>query len=386
MLFLVIFSVFAAIASAATEKIFFPSPSGQYHVGKTQHVINHTTPNDPIAPKKWNNTGELILLTIHYPTERAPTPDTSLRYLDNTLARELEKELGFPKGSLQKLWTTLQWQPPIIAGPVGENKLPTLIFGPGLGTTCSISTMIQAEMASRGYTVLCLDHPGEMPYLKLPYGGGGLHGLPLTYDFPNMTVFFEVNENRKSDMDTLLEFYPKLVEEFGAPFNTSTYIHYGFSLGGSLGSYIVSTYDSVLGGVNYDGSFIDFLVDEAEDVKKPFLLFRDGQVGPYDDETWPEFEGNQTGWWEYLQVKHSHHLNFSDMGFWFELLGLKNSDVKQPLVGKITGTRMLEIQTAFTTAFFDKVLGKKECLLEAPLPSKQWPDVVFVNSSSTKSN
>ena len=305
--------------------------------------------------------------------------------MDHTLAHLLEKQWGFPKGSLQKLWTPLQWQPPIIPGPVGQNKLPTLLFAPAIGVTCSVSTMIQAEMASRGYTVLCLDHPGEMPYLKIPYGGGGVHGNPVNYD-PPAKVYFEIYDNRKSDIDALLKFYPKLVQEFGAPFNISTYIHFGFSFGGSLGTYIVSAHDSVLGGINYDGALLDFYIGNPQDLKKPFLLFRDGQVGPNDDPTWTWFEGNQTGWWEYLQVEHSRHVDFSDVSLWFELLGLKNSDVKKPLIGTVGGSRMLEIQTAFTTAFFDKVLGKKECLLEEPLPSKQWPDVVFVTSSSTHKN
>lgn len=75
-----------------------------------------------------------------------------------------------------------------------------------------------------------------------------------------------------------------------------------------------------------------------------------------------------------MRVNGSHHLDFSDVGLWSELL-----DWNTTLVGTIGKSRMRDIQTSFTTAFFDMVLGKNESLLEKPLPSVKWPEVKSTN-------
>ncbi|KAF2478276.1 uncharacterized protein BDR25DRAFT_390521 [Lindgomyces ingoldianus] len=350
-----------AAAGTIDSIFFFPNPSGRYHVGKTQHVFNHTTHDDPVAPDGSNHTGNFIVVTILYPTTQAPNPETSLKYMDHTLADLIEKGWGIPEGELQKLWTPLQWQPPVLPGLPGENKLPTLLFSPGAGMPCSSSTMITANMASQGYTVLCIDHPGEPPYLKLPYDGGGQYGIPINYDWANYDFLYKINKNRKSDYDALLKLYPALVDQFGAPFNKSTYIHFGFSMGGSIGTDLVSSHESVMGGINYDGAFIDYIFGETVDVGKPFLMLRDDQNRSEDSMHWVEFQGNQTGWWEHLLVKGSHHLDFSDVSMWFDLLSLEGR-VNATLTGTIKGRRMHDIMIAFTTAFFDKVLGKMDGL------------------------
>ncbi|GME64536.1 putative paf acetylhydrolase family protein [Neofusicoccum parvum] len=43
-------------------------PTGPYHVGYTQHILNHTTPIDPTPSPG------ILLLTIYYPTLQAPNP------------------------------------------------------------------------------------------------------------------------------------------------------------------------------------------------------------------------------------------------------------------------------------------------------------------------
>jgi pimeloyl-ACP methyl ester carboxylesterase len=315
-----------------------------------------------------------------YPTTQAPTEETSLKAMDYELAHLTEQGWEFPEGELQKLWVPIQWQPPVLPGPVGENELPTLLFSPGAGMPCSQSIMAQADMASQGYTVLCLDHPGQPPYLKIPYGGGGVRGIPIDYDWADLNFLYNVNAGRKDELDTLLKVFPDLVKEFGAPFNTTTYLHYGFSMGGSIGTYLVANYDSVLGGLNYDGAFIDSMFGETEDVKKPFLMLRDSQDRS-GDLSWPWFQGNQTGFWEHLMINGSHHLDFSDVTLWFDLLPMNDT---APLTGTIKGSRMRKILAVLTTAWFNKLLGKPEKILEGPLPSKEWSEVIFVKSSETE--
>jgi pimeloyl-ACP methyl ester carboxylesterase len=363
------------LAAATSNRVYLPKPSGIYHVSKTQHVFNHTTLNDPLSP---NNVSTYYVATILYPTKQAPTKNTTLQYMSSELAAEVERGYKLPAAQLERLWTSIQWQAPVLPSSPG---LPTLLFSPGAGSPCIANTVMQSEMVSRGYTVLCIDHPGESPLLEIPYTNISVHGVPLGYNWGiDLDFMFRVNDIRKSDFDALLQQFSRLVEQYGAPFNTSSYMHFGFSLGGSIGTYLVSEYDEVLAGLDYDGSFFDTLRDPnaTVDLKKPFLTL----VHPLNDPTRPAFFEKQTGWYEELQVNGTEHLDFSDVGLWLDLLDLRSQTEEGFMVGTVSGKRMYEILTDFTTKFYDGVLGKRELKLQRNLPSTKWPEVVFVNGST----
>lgn len=383
MLFLVLRFVLVAAVALASDRVFLPKPYGKYHVGKTQHVLNHTTYNDPLAPEGSNNTGTFILVTILYPTTKEPTASTSLKYMDYELAHLIEQGWGIPEGEIQKLWTHIQWQPPTLPGHIGKNKRPSILFSPGAGMPCSSGTVITSDLVSEGYTIVCIDHPGEAPYLEIPFGEG-VYGLPIDYEWPLDTETYQIYNNRKTDFDALLEAFPFIVQEFNAPFNTSTWFHCGFSMGGSFGSYPVARHDQVIAGLNYDGSFVDSIYGNTTDVKKPFFIFRSNRH-TYDDTPYGQsfgwFEGNQTGWWEEVRVNGSYHLDISDVSMWYEQLDLYGR-VNSISLGTIAGSRIRYIQRSFTLAFYDLILGKDVNLFDGSLPSAEWPEVIYINSSS----
>ena len=297
--------------------------------------------------------------------------------MDNELAAQIETGWEMPTGELQKLYTHIQWKPPVLSCIPEKDKLPTLLFSPGVGFPCSSSTVIQSEMASRGYTVMCIDHPGESPYLAIPYTGSGVHGLPINYEWNDIELGYRVNEIRKFDLDALIMVSPELLE----PYNSSapTYLHLGFSLGGSIGTHLVSSHKSVLAGINYDGSFADPLFGEIANLNKPFLMLRNDQ-GLDGDPSWDLFQAAQTGWWQHLEVKDTQHHDFSDVSMWMDLLQLRDP-TPEIVVGTISGERMRKVMTEFAVSFLDKVLGKKALDLDGQLPSAEWPDVRFVNGS-----
>lgn len=163
-------------------------------------------------------------VTILFPTEQEPTPTTSSKYMDYELARLIEEGWDIPAGALQRLWTNVQWQPPALVNPQESLKLPNLVFSPGAGMPCSSSTLLTSDMVSQGYTVICIDHPGEAPYLQIPYTNGttGVYEFPIDSDGADEQVLYDVNERRKKGVDSLLQLYPALVDEHGASFNTSS--------------------------------------------------------------------------------------------------------------------------------------------------------------------
>ncbi|KAF2806747.1 uncharacterized protein BDZ99DRAFT_573477 [Mytilinidion resinicola] len=191
--------------------------------------------------------------------------------MDFELAHLIEKGWRIPDGELQKLWTP---------SPMAATRPTWSHENEQVSNALILSRRRHALLI--WHDVLCVDHPGGPPYLKIPYGGGGVYGIPIDYDWAIDTLLYKVNRNRKTDFDALLQLYPPLVEEFRAPFNISTYMHFGFSMGGSVDTDIVSRHDDVIPGINYDGAFIDILFGETVDVKKPFFSLCDGQH-EYDD-------------------------------------------------------------------------------------------------------
>jgi hypothetical protein len=105
MLFTNLLATACVLVAASAERVYLPEASGQYHVGKTQHVFNHTTHNDPVAPHGSNHTGTFFVVSIFYPSEYVPKRNETLQYLDPILAKLLEQELSIPAGTLQTLWT-----------------------------------------------------------------------------------------------------------------------------------------------------------------------------------------------------------------------------------------------------------------------------------------
>ncbi|KAF2818741.1 alpha/beta-hydrolase [Ophiobolus disseminans] len=347
-----------------------PPPTGPYHVGYTQHVFNHTTPNDPVAPA---NASSVLLATVYYPTLSVPIPgNNTAPYVDPTTAKLWGDILQYPNNSLQSLTTWNVYQAPPLNK--GVSKKPTVIFSPGGGENAIMYNALNSELASQGYTVLALDHPGETPYLQLPDGAPGIYGIDITATW-NQTLQVAVYNMRVSDtLAVVKDLFPVYVTSTGAPFNTTHYLAIGHSLGGAASASALAAEPSILGGVNLDGLFIDL-----PDVKKPFLMLAGAEHTPAIDPSWSPFSANQSGWYQWLNVTGSSHQNFADLGDWVDLQGLRNKTIT-PSLGTIWSPRMDYIVRTVVESFFGFVLGECKWL---DVPSEAFPEVVYVNGSTS---
>ncbi|KAF2679538.1 hypothetical protein K458DRAFT_422100 [Lentithecium fluviatile CBS 122367] len=365
---LVTFVILSLLLLGAAER--FPAPSGPYQVGITQHIFNHTTLNDPVAPA---NASSILLATIYYPTLSIPSPNATAPYLDPTTANLWGTALHFPGGSLESLTTWNEWQAPVLSkSEYGTLQQPTVILSPGGGVNAIMYNAISSELASQGYTVLALDHPGEIPYLQLPYGKGGIYGIDITASW-NRTLQEAVYSMRVSDaLSVIRELYSPYVESIGASFNTTHFFVIGHSIGGAVAAHSAAVEPSVLGGVNLDGLFFDI-----PDVKKPFLMMAGSEHTPEVDATWAPFSHNQSGWWEWVNVTGTDHLDYSDIGDWVDLLGLRNQTIT-PQLGPIWSPRMNHVINSFVLRLFNFALGRDI----VDLPNPAFPEVVYINGSS----
>jgi hypothetical protein len=65
----------------------------------------------------------------------------------------------------------------------------------------------------------------------------------------------EIYNFRVSDMEAVVKAFPNFVQHTSAPFNTTHYMAFGHSIGGAAAAGGVKVIDSMMGGVNLDGSF-----------------------------------------------------------------------------------------------------------------------------------
>jgi pimeloyl-ACP methyl ester carboxylesterase len=353
---------------AAAER--FASPSGPYRVGITQHIFNHSTPNDPVAPA---NASSILLATIYYPTLSIPLPNSTAEYLDATTANVWGTGLQFPNGSVESMKTWNQWQAPFLED--GTSQLPTVIFSPGGGANAIVYNFLSSELASQGYTVVGLDHPGEVPYLNLPDGKGGIYGVGITAEW-NRTQLTALYHMRVSDaLAVVQDLYKPYVESVSAPFNTTHFLMVGHSIGGAAAAGCMAVEPSILGGVNLDGGFFDM-----PDVKKPYLMMSAADHTPALDPTWSPFSMNQTGPWEWVNVTDTAHLSFTDLGDVVDLHGLRGQTLISPRLGTIWSPRINRIVNEYVLRLFDLALGGSQDALSRP--DRAFPEVVHINGSS----
>lgn len=368
-----------ALASA-TSAISLWDATGPYAVGYTKHIFNHTTPDDITKP------GTFMLLTIYYPTLHQS--DETLPYLDPISASNFESTIGMPNGSLSQFTTHLQFQAPTLLGINPEftnssSPFPTLFFSPGAGLPTVAYTAYLSDLASHGYTVVAIDHPGEPPYLPLlprtTHPAQGIHGSPSFVDFPpSNAAAVKVQTYHESDLLTAASetFFPAFVREHGAPFNLTHFGVFGHSIGGAAAGGVMGSTSSLSvaikfkAGANLDGSFFQYLNKTdymsyntsafTPDLKRPFLeLGAENHFrGKADsDASWNLFNHAQTGWLRQVQLNGTRHLDFSDIALWIARLGLPAQSNGGTWVGPLDGVRAVNLTASLLREFFQSAIG-----------------------------
>lgn len=323
-----------------------------------------------------------MLITIYYPTLQIP--NKTIPYIDAISASFFETTIGIPNGSLSHLTTQLQWQAPTLidTGPQFSNSsspYPTLIFAPGAGLPAVAYTAYLSELASYGHAVIAIDHPGEAPYLPLPFTHPpqGVYGYPDFTNFPTtLEDAFAVQTYRESDISALVSdmYLPSLVRRFGAPFNLSCMGVFGHSIGGSAAGIVMGSAipeaKKFKAGANLDGTIFPFLNQTdgmslntsavAVDIKRPFLelgsqMHFDGD--PNADLTFAPFNDAQTGWLREVQMNGTRHLDYSDIPLWLELLDLPNVINNRTWAGPLDGVRAVSLTNSLLREFFGNAFG-----------------------------
>ncbi|CAH0055206.1 unnamed protein product [Clonostachys solani] len=348
-----------------TSAASLPSPDGPYNVGFSQHIVPHITPNDPTP-----GPGNALLVHVYFPTydtnRSSPVP-----YIDTKSATIWGDALELPRGLLDKLTTDLRRDASFLSAPTGH---PTVLFSPAAGFNAWMYYGLLANLASHGYTVVAIDHPGEPPVVRWPNGTDTI-GLSIDVDFTaNLTR--QVHEFRVTDLAAVLAWFPTFVHNHQAPFNTSKFLALGHSMGGSASVTFAPGHPSVEAALNLDGGFSQHQT-VVTDVGVPVLLMSRINHTTRSDPSWAEFQEHQTGWWEHIAVYGSEHLDYCDIATWNEALGL--APLVQEQFGPIGGSKITQIARKYVGDFFGWVEGREKGVIASP--SLEWREAVYVNGS-----
>jgi dienelactone hydrolase len=271
-------------ASADTDRTLrLPAPTGPWPVGTTTRALTDTHRSDP-----WNGapTRELAL-TVYYPAtvvhghQRAP----QLAPAAAQVFKQLDAGVLHPELPTSGVNWAATLTHAYVDAPALPGRRPTLVYSPAGADPRTIGTSLAEDLASHGYVVVTMDHPGEASEVVFP--DGRLRVIEITPDVLTDPVRSRLMmDTRFADMRFVLDHLSDLHESI----DLRRVGVYGHSAGGATAA-VSLEHPQVRAAANLEG-YLDTLDGELYPIarhgtRKPLLLagtdgFRDERF----DRTW----------------------------------------------------------------------------------------------------
>ncbi|MEU1183803.1 Tat pathway signal protein [Streptomyces sp. NPDC005820] len=386
-----------AEATAAVEpvsgpvQLSLPVPTGPYMVGEVPvHLVDHSRPD----PWQTGHNHRELMASVFYPTRQAaghPAAPYMLpraaTHFDSVTTNDY-LGMNLPTGQVDWAATATH----VVEGaPVagGEGKRPVLIYSPGLGEPRTWGTTLVADLASRGYVVVTIDHTYESPEVQFPDGS-----LATMVSLTDPDAFIKKSlAVRTADTGFVLDQLAAMnagqnPDADGRPLpsgltgtlNLCKVGMVGSSLGGTAAATAMDADPRISAGINTDGNLTNFdgtLMPVAEHglTRSLLLLGKDGitDTGP----GWQAFRAHTPGWTRQLTLRGSEHASFTDAEALLPQLGLPSATQTED-IGTIDPATAIRTNEAYVSAYFDHWLrGRSGRLLRGP--SEQYPAMEFVD-------
>jgi dienelactone hydrolase len=338
-------------------------PSGPAPVGtQTLSLVDATR-------TVWSGRARTLLVRTWYPAEatgRQPAP----YFLD---PREADANAPIPH-LFDSVHASSVRDAPVAYGP---RRRPMLVLSTGLGVFLSAYTTLAEQLASQGYFVFGIEHPGGSGNVVLP--DGTLVPLDPQLEVPTDPILAETAEEFARDIEAVTTAALDANSSLGAfagSLDAARVGALGHSLGGAASVLAAGRLETVRAAVNLDGSFRSEAL--ATGPNRPVLLMS-GDGHRALDESLDLFFANARARVFWVEVAGSAHMNFSDAGFYLPLLEAVDPTITADDldIGTIDPSRMRTIMLGYVSAFFDKELrGARSDLL---MPgSKRFPEAPLV--------
>ncbi|WP_280366131.1 alpha/beta hydrolase family protein [Nocardia wallacei] len=238
----------------------------------------------------------------------------------------------------------------------GLDRLPVAVLSPGMGTPRWILSGAAADLASRGYIALVVDHTGESPAVELT-DGTIVTGTPPRSDDPG--YMRAALATRVDDVRLVLDHLGDL-PLVGAHTDATRIVAVGHSYGGYTAVATMQADPRVRAGVVLDGSagWPGTTGVENQGLDRPVLVLAFGSMV---HASWIKFGHNTTGPFRLATTAGGGHYSPTDLCTFAPEAG--------ELCGTLPARRATTITRELTATFLDQALtGQPDALGE-------WPEV-----------
>ncbi|MFD7322704.1 alpha/beta hydrolase family protein [Streptomyces sp. NPDC059875] len=293
-----------------------PAPTGPYRIGATTLHLVDPSRNDPWVPAI--GVREVMVTVLHpagtvrgYP--RAPQLTPGAAALFTGLAPWTR---GLPAAGVD--WAATRTHSHTGA-PVLPGRWPVLLYSPGGGDARTMGTSLAEELASHGWAVLTVDHPGDASEVDFPTERPGRDKVRQTVFFgpPDAEQFRAMIDTRLADIRFVLDRLEALEGPLGRALDLGRVGIYGHSAGGTVAAQTLYDDRRIAAAVNLEG-YLDRTDGELfpvarYGVDRPLLLlgtdgFRDERL----DRSWATMLAHPEGRTRRRQLDDADHWVFTD--------------------------------------------------------------------------
>jgi dienelactone hydrolase len=254
---------------------------------------------------------------------------------------------------------------------------PVLLLSPGYRASRLYFNYLASAIASEGFTVITMDHPGETNVITYPDGHAAYSNLsnPMNIDEETPYAYIRATDasfivDQLSNTTAMTDLLPRQVP-------TDRVVMLGHSLGGAAAVLAASQDSRIRGVINWDGPFFGSL--PASGLSKPVLyVATERPDDPRFLATWPALKGPKL----WIKVAGLLHPGMMDIGTLLQAARQDPSELADAL-GTIPPAESVRILTAYAVewakgAFADEVGG---ALLQGQEPDR-FPEVETVRKDN----
>lgn len=192
-----------------------------------------------------------------------------------------------------------------------KEDVPILLFSPGYAISRLYYSAIASAIASQGFRVISIDHPGDTNAITYPDGKTIYHSGPANPTDEEYNAYIDI---RLQDTTFLLNqlsnatAMSKLLPHRGHRALSTTHVAMlGHSLGGVTGVVSAAKDSRVRGAIDWDGSIFSPLPKDG--LRKPVMYVSEANMTDSSwAAAWPQLKGPKI----WIEVANTTHQSFSD--------------------------------------------------------------------------
>jgi predicted dienelactone hydrolase len=357
--------VAAAVAAPTAFSLSLPAPTGPFAAGEDTLHLTDTSRLDPWRPASGYRQ---LTVSMFYPARHGtgqPAPYMSLGEGQGFVQYRVPPGYGITAEDMAAI------QSQAFAGAkAAPGKFPLVVLSPGLENPRATLTSLATDLASRGFVVALVGHPGEDSGEQL--ADGSISPCVTCGDGPGLPTPEQITASRGLDVKFVID---QLVDRHVWGLSHLIDKHAigmaGHSIGGAAAPLAMADDARIRAGVNMDGTFYPVVPAGALGGRAFMMLGRsEDHTAGGSDTTWGDTWADLDGYKRWFAVDGASHMSFTDVSILAQAAGIPNRGYP------LDGLRGAQITRDYVAAFFDKTLkGCPEPLLDGD--SAAYPEVAI---------